>query len=158
VKLSNAFLVGLCLVGLAACSSGGNKGGTTGTLTGGTDTGSTDSSTSQTGGGVTAAIAGLWNETTDEGADGTDVIYTQFNADGTGTSYDYLGDTFDEGDNCYDIINFTIEVLGNNQYRVGALTFGAVRQGPNLVLSGIGGSITVPPLTGVSTTDFNSCT
>lgn len=64
-------------------------------------------------------IAGLWDLTyEDQGR--IDEIYWGFSASGSFTIYDYFGDSFDNGDNCYFILEDIAEIvhLGGNSFEI----------------------------------------
>ena len=62
------------------------------------------------------SIDGLWSLTTPEGEE-EDVQYVLFAGD-EGTIFDFMGDEFDEGPDCYVIEPFALERLGNNRFRI----------------------------------------
>lgn len=64
---------------------------------------------------VESEFVGLW-DATNIIDDETDLIYLDLAADGTGTEYDYDGDSFDQGDNCYNITQnaFSLKRDGNS--------------------------------------------
>ena len=65
----------------------------------------------------TRAIAGLYDVSeVDEGL--LDVLYLEIASDGGFTVYDYDGDDFDQGDNCYFAETGRFESLGGDRYRV----------------------------------------
>jgi hypothetical protein len=66
-----------------------------------------------------ADLVGVW----DSGF-GDDEIYTVFKSDGTYVDYDYMGDSVDMGQNCYEVEESTITDLGNGQFRIGNDRFG----------------------------------
>ncbi len=68
---------------LVGCSSGGSS-----------DSNDSSSQTDQ-------IIVGIWDQTEDFGEFGVDEIYLSIDNDGFATEYDYDGDSFDEGENCY---------------------------------------------------------
>lgn len=85
-----------CLSILISACGGGSGGG--------------DSSSS-----ALTAIAGVWDSSSQEGSV-IDVSYTVFNTNGTFVDYDYLGDAFDGGADCYDDYNGTITDQGNGNF------------------------------------------
>lgn len=60
-----------------------------------------------------ADIVGVWDSSI-----GSDENYTAFRIDGTYVDYDYQGDAYDMGENCYDVYPGTIEDLGNGRFRL----------------------------------------
>lgn len=52
---------------------------------------------------IPTSITGVWNMTTDEGSEGIDEYYLVIRSNGDILYYDYMGDTYDQGDNCYRI-------------------------------------------------------
>ena len=137
-------------------------------------TGTTPTAAPTTGSGGFAAIAGLYDASTEEeGA--IDEIYVEILADGTFTLYDYDGDDFDQGENCYFIATGQLASLGGDSYRLTGEEFGEVeamlvRSGDSLVLTftdtfdddgdgdtteTFGESWTL--VTNLSSTDFNEC-
>ena len=62
-------------------------------------------------------IAGVWDASTTIGQV-TDEFYSVIRNNGTFTDYDYLGDSFDMGPNCYLVSNGTISDQGNGNFTV----------------------------------------
>ncbi len=169
-------------IAMAGCSSSGGDSGTTGgtgTTTGdttggtGTTTGGTGTTTGDTTGGGTgtttgdttggtdgntdlSAIAGLWDVTED--VDGLeDVAYTEIFADGTLVVWDYDGDEYDAGENCYFRFSITGENLGNNRYNLGGdeVTMRVINN--ELVGSDEFGDFRFPRVTAFTSAEFNAC-
>jgi len=63
------------------------------------------------------AIAGVWDSSSQEDSL-IDVSYTVFNTDGTFVDYDYMGDAFDAGADCYIEYAGTISDQGNGNFLV----------------------------------------
>lgn len=112
----------------------------------------------------TSAVAGFWDGTVTYDDGSQDVFYLSITDNGLSTYYDYLGDTFDGGDDCYFIYTETLTYFGNNAYRyegfVGDEPYNYVDESfivdSNLTSVGETGSIsTFTPYTG--TTSFNEC-
>ena len=82
--------------------------------------GSGDGGGDFTSGGSASKLVGMWNATTDEGEDGIDENYLAIDSDGFVSLYDYDGDTYDDGENCYWIEEDVAELkaLGDDRYRV----------------------------------------
>lgn len=78
-------------------------------ITPGTNTGSTNPSL--------AEISGVWDKSRTQGQV-VDEGYLVIKNTGTGTDYNYLGDSFDSGDNCYSRTNQIITDLGNGNFSV----------------------------------------
>ena len=74
------------------------------------NTSSSDTGTSNV---TLADIVGVWDSSI-----GSDENYTAFRSNGTYVDYDYQGDAFDMGENCYDVYPGTIEDLGNGRFRL----------------------------------------
>lgn len=66
-------------------------------------------------------FVGFWDETyTDE--DGTDVMYQHIYSDGRAELIDFVGDSYDNGPDCYVVIHsFTFENQGDNAYLINDL-------------------------------------
>lgn len=94
----NKIIIIFSLFILVACSSGG----------GGGNGGNT----------VPGDFVGVWDVSTDYGAMGIDEYYTVIRSDGTGTDYDYAGDSFDNVANCYWIDNYTITHQGGDSFQL----------------------------------------
>lgn len=73
---------------------------------------------------IPSNIVGVWDSSTDEGAQGVDEAYVAINADGNVFSYDYAGDTFDNWGNCYWIAENSIQLKsrGGSKY-LSTITF-----------------------------------
>lgn len=70
-----------------------------------------------------AQISGVWDFTdTYEGEDEKDIAYLVIKDHGEFIIYDYLGDAFDQGSDCYFQVNSSITDLGNGEFEIG--TFG----------------------------------
>jgi hypothetical protein len=67
-------------------------------------------------GGEVKAFDGVWDDTSDS-EDGQDISYSVVSGNSY-TSYDYMGDSFDEGDDCYEVSNATLEALGGTDYQL----------------------------------------
>lgn len=103
--------------------------------------------------GSTAAIAGLWNFSTNDDTD-----YREYSADGTAIIWDYDGDAAGDGDNCYYKVGPTpIVNKGNDVYEGFDGTVTATVDGDNLTITSSDGTIVYPRLLGLSTADFNIC-
>lgn len=63
------------------------------------------------------AIAGLYDASYEEFGE-RDVLYVEAAADGTWTEYDYEGDGFDGGGNCYTIADYRVARLEGDRYRI----------------------------------------
>jgi len=64
-------------------------------------------------------ISGIYDSgSTEDGV--KDEIYLVIRSDGTWTEYDYDGDAFDEGDNCYYKNSGTIEDYGDGEFEIEA--------------------------------------
>lgn len=141
----------------------GGTGTTTGDTTGGTGTttGDTTGGTGTTTGGTEgssdlSAIAGLWDVTED--IDGLeDVFYTEIFADGNIILWDYDGDEFDAGENCYFTFQITGVNLGNNRYNLGGdeVTMRVINN--ELVGSDAFGEFRFPRVTAFTSAEFNEC-
>ena len=109
---------------------------------------------------ATRDIAGLWDFTENKGDEGVDVIYVLIEGDGSGVIYDYQGDTFDQGENCYQFIDSPVVSLGNNQFESTFRPFAAftaTSENETLTITDIEGTITVNLVEGLSIIDFNAC-
>lgn len=53
-------------------------------------------------------FVGIWDQTLNFGSAGVNEIYFSLRLNGFGSFYDYDGDTFDQGDNCYFIESHTV--------------------------------------------------
>jgi len=62
-------------------------------------------------------MSGTWDASSQEG-DFTDVSYVVINIDGTFIEYDYMGDSFHSGPDCYEEIPGTIVDQGNGNYLI----------------------------------------
>ena len=140
---------------LAACSSGSNSGGEGVLSEFGGDGASQNGVVNDQG--STSAIAGLWDFTQSYGAEGTDVFYILFRSNGTGAVYDWMGDSYDMGENCYTNSEFTFESLGGDRYATPTFAFNASQQNGNLSFSDPDGRGVFPSAVGLSAVDFNSC-
>jgi len=89
-SLKNMFLVSL-LIFLSSCSDSGSENATL------------------------SSLAGVWDSTTTEDSL-VDEYYTVMKIDGTVVDYDYMGDSFDNGPNCYLSDAGTIVDLGNGDF------------------------------------------
>lgn len=99
MRLSGIALIFLSSV-LTGCGGGGGDGGGI--------QGST---------GIPSELAGVWDVS--ETFDGLyDEFYVVIRRNGTGTDYDYAGDSYDNHANCYWIDQFEIESLGDDEYRI----------------------------------------
>lgn len=139
-----AFIVCLLTILLSACGSGSSN-----------DDNQNPGSNS---GNTAGDLAGNWDLTTDEGSEGIDEIYWVINNDLTVTSYDYDGDSYDMGDNCYSITNGRLTHTSDTAYRLEWLSIGSDGaipvnfsttvfievSGSNLIFN-VGGEMTVPP-------------
>ena len=122
-----------------------------------------------------AALAGLYDASyEEEGA--IDVVYIEIAPDGTYTEYDYDGDDFDLGQNCYFIFSGQLESVGGDVYRLVGGGFDEADEG-TLVRSGDVLRVsyvdefdedddgdtteivteTWPVVVNLSSTDFNEC-
>ena len=63
------------------------------------------------GGKIPSQLVGVW-DTSQQVGQVVDELYTVVRSDGTGTDYDYQGDSFDQGLNCYLVSDYTITYLG----------------------------------------------
>ena len=63
------------------------------------------------------AVAGLYDASYEE-FDEIDVLYVDVAADGAWTEYDYEGDGFDGGENCYAVADYRVEPLQGDRYRI----------------------------------------
>lgn len=67
---------------------------------------------------VLADIAGIWDNTTDHGMFGVDEYYTVIKENGDIINYDYLGDDFDDLDDCYEkFTGSNLIELGSGQFK-----------------------------------------
>jgi hypothetical protein len=82
-----------------------------------------------------ADIVGVWDGSVTN-INGTDEIYTVIKANGAAISYDYLGDSFDRGPNCYDKDTYTITDLGGGNFSGDGLVWNAIISNGNLVATG----------------------
>lgn len=96
----------------ASSSSSNSSSNSTTSSSGSSSASSSTSSSSSSGSGASSssssgssvlpsAFVGVWDGSTDEGADGFDEIYVVLSADGIVSIYDYAGDTYDARGNCY---------------------------------------------------------
>ena len=114
--------------------------------------------------GTAGDLEGNWNITTDEGEEGIDEVYWVIENDLSVTSYDYDGDSYDLGDNCYWVTNGRLTPTGNpedNAYTLEWLTFGSDGSysvnysttiwievtGNNLTFDVLGDTYVIPPST-----------
>lgn len=68
-----------------------------------------------------SSISGIW-DASEILSDGTfDVRYLEFKDDGTYISYDYAGDDFNRGDNCYIVFNSTYTNISGSLYRLSGI-------------------------------------
>ena len=63
------------------------------------------------------AISGVW-DTTDFEDEQQDVSFSVIRADGSASDYDYLGDEFDNLEDCYLRINFDITHVGDSRFSI----------------------------------------
>ena len=63
------------------------------------------------------AIVGVW-DTTDFEDEQQDVSFSVIRADGSASDYDYLGDEFDNLEDCYLRINFEITHVGDSRFSI----------------------------------------
>lgn len=90
-------------------------------------------------------MVGTWDYTEDYGSEGTDVYYIKISADGTWSDYDYYGDTFDNGQDCYEVDHSSINGLGAGNFVDGdQVPFKAEICGSSLRLTENRTSITLP--------------
>ena len=68
------------------------------------------------------AIAGVW-DTTDFEDEQQDVSFSVIRADGSASDYDYLGDEFDNLEDCYLRINFDITHVGDSRFTITSSEF-----------------------------------
>lgn len=59
-----------------------------------------------------AGLAGVWNASDDFGVE-VDELYLVIDANGLFRDYDYMGDTFDQGPNCYELESGWLEKSGD---------------------------------------------
>jgi len=109
-----------------------------------------------------ASIAGLWDDSYTFPNGTVNITYLQITADGRYVNYDYRGDSFDLGQNCYETIAGVITEEDGGGYRSVVLgeelRFDAIAEGGQLRVTFEGGAMTtLAEVTGVSTTDFNAC-
>ena len=62
-------------------------------------------------------IAGVWDASRTSGQD-IDENYIVFKINGQMVTYDYMGDSYDEGQNCYEKVLSIIKDLGNGKFMV----------------------------------------
>lgn len=102
--------------------------------------GSSDSSSNST---VLSDISGVWNSTIDG-----DETYDVFRVNGTYTEYDYLGDAFDNGANCYEKSDATIIEKGGNRFELisggESLSFSANVKDDNITIKADGETLVFP--------------
>lgn len=98
---------------LTACGGGGGGGGD------GSDRGGFGNNSSASVNGIPSNFVGVWDATTDEGADGIDQFFVVIDANGKISLYDFAGDSFDDWGNCYWIEKdaFLLTPLGGSKYR-----------------------------------------
>jgi len=109
-----------------------------------------------------ASIAGLWDDSYTFPNGTVNITYLQITADGRYANYDYRGDSFDLGLNCYETIEGVISEEDGGGFRAVVLgeelRFDAIAEGGQLRVTFEGGGMTsLAEVTGVSTTDFNEC-
>lgn len=85
-----------------------------------------------------SSIVGIYDWSDDYGVDGIDEWYLEIDSDGYISDYDYQGDSYDLGDNCYDI-DFDYEKLTH----ISGNTFSSINAGTVTVTSNGGGGITL---------------
>jgi len=110
MKITSVLAISFTIVFLSACSSGSSNPGSpvagndqTNPSTAPTNPSSGPNTNTGSNPNSTNAIAGLWNFSSNEPPDNrVDVSYVLF-ANGLLTNYNYLGDTVDMGENCYEI-------------------------------------------------------
>ena len=174
-------------------TGGMGDGGETGSqdLTGGTGNGGETGSQGQAGGtggggetganpgdGDVSEIAGLYDASYQENGL-TDVIYVGVTADGAWTEYDYDGDEYDQGENCYFITGGRVRRLEGNTYLVSYTGEDAPGEGDVGMLTRTADGLFIeyvdrfdedgdgdteetltelwPHLVGISAVDFNGC-
>ncbi|MBX2836306.1 MAG: hypothetical protein KTR35_05590 [Gammaproteobacteria bacterium] len=162
-KLYMTLPIIIAALSLGGCSSSDDDDGgstDTGTTTSTDGNGTTDGGSTDAGAGNsdTSAIAGLWDFT--ETINGEiDVYYIEILADGRFFEWDYQGDSFDQGDNCYLTGEFTITSLGGDRYILqGEEVSMSVSNGELTVVTPNDGTFVLPALMGITSTDFNACT
>lgn len=85
---------------------------------------------------TTSDIVGTWDVSTEEANNTTDVYYVKINSDGTYVDYDFDGDSFDQGDDCYYRWEGTYENLGDGDFSFdGEEAIHIERSGNNLIIS-----------------------
>jgi hypothetical protein len=104
IRIMNKTLLSLSIVALTAC--GGGNGADKANIFGGGGMGN---------------IVGVWDATENLGDDGIDEVYFAFDKSGLLTFYDYAGDSYDQGANCYWIDIAEVRSLGNNNYEITTL-------------------------------------
>ena len=68
------------------------------------------------------AISGVWDSSDFDGGQ-QDVIFSVIRADGSATDYDYLGDEFDNSEDCYLRIDFNFIHEGDSRFSVTSSEF-----------------------------------
>lgn len=135
-KFNHFTLISLVILAMAGCGSGGD------------DSGQEVTSLSQ--------LAGVWDFS--EGTN--DVWYIYFDQNGNVSDYDYQGDTFDMGADCYiaDVNWGTVIHISGNTFRLStsSIEFTAVIDGNGALVTTDPGGKTVFPATTLTVSDFNS--
>ncbi len=62
-------------------------------------------------------IAGVWDASSEENGL-VNIFYTVIDSNGVWTDFDYLGDSFDSGPDCYEVEQATVTHDGNNNYQL----------------------------------------
>ena len=90
-----------------------------------------------------ADIIGVWDGSVDHGAEGNDEFYVVVKSNGELTSYDYRGDSYNMGDNCYNLNTIQLTDTGiENTFTyiidgdTTSLAFVAEFSGEDLILTG----------------------
>lgn len=135
----NKYLIVFILILVQGCSSGD----------GGDSVDSVDSITPTLADIALADIVGVWDDSKVYSSV-TDEMYTVIRADGTGSYYDYMGDSFDNFGNCYEVLlSFTVEDLGGGNFLVDGtnVVHLTITNGALISVHSDGTTFTSPPTT-----------